>query len=82
MVRVTIKGEKYELLGLDFDFADCEVAGKFMEVAMNAAVGKVTFDVSKVEKPTGEPHEKSRFVNPEELTEVPSEELVNADELF
>lgn len=70
MVRVTIKSEKYDRI--EFEFVDCEVAGEFMEVAMNAAVGEVTFEVEKVkepaEEPQGEPEppqEESRFEEPE-----------------
>ena len=65
MVIVTIKSGKYNRV--EFEFADCEVAGKFMEVAMNAAVGKVTFEVEKVAEPAEEPQvEESRFVEPED----------------
>lgn len=75
MVRVTIKSDFYN--HIEFDFTDCEVAGKFMEVAMNAAVNKVTFEVTKGE----EPQEESRFINPE-LEDVPADELAEVNDLF
>ncbi len=78
MVRVTIKSEKYDRI--EFEFADCEVAGKFLNVAMAAAVGKVKVEIETVD-PAEEPQE-SRFGEPEEMTEVPPEELATADDLF
>lgn len=65
MVRVTVK-EKYN--EVEFDFADCEIAGKFMHVAIQAAVGNIEFKITKVEEPTEEPQEESRFIEPVEDT--------------
>ena len=75
MVRVTIKGEKFDRI--EFDFADCEVAGKFLNVAMEAAVQKVTAEIKTVE-PAAEQQE-SRFIAPEE---IPQEETVSVEEFF
>ncbi len=77
MVRVTVK-QKYN--EVEFEFLNCEMAGKFMEVAMQTAVGNVKFEVEKAEEPAEvppeepaevpqeEPATESRFVEPEEET--------------
>lgn len=75
MVRVTIKSEKYDRI--EFEFADCEVAGKFLNVAMAAAVDKIKVEIETVD-PAGEPQE-SRFIAPEE---IPQEETVSVEEFF
>ena len=76
MVRVTIKTENYDRIELDF--ADCEVAGKFLNVVMAAAVGKIKVEIETVE-PAGKPQEESRFIEPEE---VPAEELASVEGFF
>lgn len=66
MVRVTIKSASYDRI--EFDFADCEVAGKFLNVAMESAVGAVKVEIEKLVEPAEEPQEEtteeSRFVEP------------------
>lgn len=79
MVRVTLKSESYDRI--EFDFADCEYAGKFLNVAMSAAVGKVKVEIEKVAEPEeGRPEEpETRFP---ELEEVPAEELASVEGFF
>lgn len=71
MVRVTIKSESYDRI--EFVFADCEVAGKFLNVAMAAAVGNVKAEIEKVAEPEeGRPEApETRFSEPEEVPEAP-----------
>lgn len=81
MVRVKLLGEGFSCLGLEFDFADCEVAGKFLNVALGAAVGKVKAEIETVAEPSeGRPAEpETRFPEPEE---VPAEEMASVEEFF
>ena len=76
MVRVTLKSEKYDRI--EFEFADCEVAGKFLDVAMATAVGNVKAEIETVE-PAEKPQEESRFIVPEGMTEVPAEEMTDEE---
>lgn len=79
MVRVTLKSEKYDRI--EFEFADCEVAGKFLNVAMAAAVGGLKAEIETVAEPAeGRPAEpETRFPEPEE---VPAEEMASVEEFF
>ena len=69
MVRVTIKTEKYDRI--EFDFVDCEVAGKFLKVAMEAAVDNVKVEIEKVAE-AGQPEEpETRFLELGSAPEAP-----------
>ena len=86
MVRVTIKTEKL-FDSIEFDFVDCEVAGKFLNVAMSAAVGNLKAEIETVEETVEEPVEE-RVEAVEEKKEVVIEqnlcgsvEDLNAEEI-
>ena len=49
MIKVTIQDGNYNRI--EFQFADCEVAGKFMDVAMASAVGEVSFKLERANEP-------------------------------
>ena len=72
MVRVTIKSASYDRI--EFEFADCEVAGKFLNVALASAVGNVKAEIEKVAEP-----EEGR---PEEPEGVLAEEMESVEEFF
>ena len=77
MVKVLVQEGYNEI---EFQFPAVVSAGAFMEcLAMSSEkelVFKVTFEADKQEEP------KSRFIDPNELQEIPQEELVNAKDLF
>ena len=80
MVRVTVKSNNFDKVA--FEFAEFEVASDFLNLALMAAAFKITVEIEKVEEPVKEPQEESRFVNPDELEEVPVEELANVEGYF
>ena len=57
MVRVTIISESCDRLA--FKFPNCELAGKFMEVSMQAADGNVKFEIEMAEEPAEVQKEES-----------------------
>ena len=79
MVTVTIKKKFDEV---SFKFEDYYIASDFVNLALNAATEEIKVVVEKVVEPAEKPQEESRFIAPEEMTEVPQEELVNAEDLF
>ncbi len=80
MVRVTIKSEKYDRIEFEFEKFGMPAAN-FVNTALVNAAGKVSVEIETVD-PAGEPQEKSRFIEPEEITEVPQEELANVEDYF
>ena len=79
MVRVTIRRDYVKA---SFEFKDFDVAANFTNLALNSATDEIKVEIEKVAEPAQEPQEESRFINPEELTEVPPEELAKAEEFF
>jgi hypothetical protein len=80
MVRVTIKSASYDRIEFEFEEFDIPAAN-FVNTALAKAAGKVSVEIETVD-PAGEPQEKSRFIEPEEITEVPAEELESVEEFF
>lgn len=75
MVRVIIKRD---YIKTPFEFKDFSVAAKFINLALNAVTEEIKVEIEKLE----EPQEESRFTNPDELEEVPVEELANTEVFF
>ena len=78
-VNVLVK-EKEGYNEIGFHFPAMVSAGAFIECLALSSDKDIVFEVTITEEKQEEP--KSRFVDPDELIEVPAEELVSVEKYF